>query len=216
MPRLTDVPGNEFKDSCCDGGKTSCNDNSTQSCGCDKGAGWICHMHKERAKLAEREYWIALGTQDGEVVKVLTPPEQIAKDVTEDWRTADFHNDHKVQEFATGATRNADNHKHDYEGFLDPAVLFTYGGYMQSHRLQRDGTVRDSDNWQKGIPLAKYMKSLLRHTFDLWRLHRGYIVIDPDTNTPATRKHLCCAILFNVQGYLFELIKEDALTKGVA
>ncbi len=114
-----------------------------------------------------------------------------------------------VQHFETGATRNTDSHKYDYEGFLSPDVLFTFGAYMHEHRKQRDGSLRDSDNWQKGIPLAKYMKSLLRHTFDLWRLHRGGVVLDPDTGLPATREDLCCAILFNVQGYLSRLLKGD-------
>lgn len=111
-----------------------------------------------------------------------------------------------VQKFKSGATRNDDTHKYDYEGFLNPLALYEYGRYMHEHRHQRDGSLRDSDNWQKGIPLRKYAKSLVRHTFDLWRLQRGYAVIDPDSGNPATSQDLCCAIIFNAFGYLKELV----------
>lgn len=34
-----------FDPSCCDGGEYA-NDMSTQPCGCDKGAGWVCQRHQ--------------------------------------------------------------------------------------------------------------------------------------------------------------------------
>ena len=111
-----------------------------------------------------------------------------------------------IQKFETGATRNIDDHKFDYEGFLSPLVLERFASYMHRHRLQKDGSLRSSDNWQKGIPLAKYMKSLIRHVFDAWRAHRGGTAIDPDTNEPSSTEELLCAILFNTQGYLHELL----------
>ena len=77
-----------------------------------------------------------------------------------------------AQEFPTGATRDQDHDKPDYEGFLSPLVIERYGQYMHGHRLQLDGKLRPSDNWQKGIPLDKYMKSLWRHFFAAWKLHR--------------------------------------------
>jgi len=46
----------------------------------------------------------------------------------------------------TGATRDVDNDKYDYEGFLSPIVLHRYAQYMHKHRLQSDGELRDSDN----------------------------------------------------------------------
>jgi hypothetical protein len=115
-----------------------------------------------------------------------------------------------VQAFATGATRNRDEHKYDFEGFLSPSVLERYGQYMHSHRLQSDGTLRDSDNWQKGIPLGKYVKSLVRHTFDCWRCWRlgCQPVIDKDSGKPVTIEDLCCAIMFNVMGFLHEWLKK--------
>ena len=112
-----------------------------------------------------------------------------------------------VQQFATGATRGKDDCKIDFEGHLSPEALHYYGLYMHSHRIQVDGTPRASDNWQQGIPLHKYMKSLLRHIFDLWRAWRGTVTHNPETGEPQTLGMLCAAILFNVQGFLHELLQ---------
>jgi hypothetical protein len=117
-----------------------------------------------------------------------------------------------VRQFDTGATRDSDEGKNDYEGFLSPLVLEAYGDYMTEHRVQSDGSLRASDNWQLGMPLDAFMKSMLRHVFTLWSLHRGWPV-KPERKggrvTTPTKRDMLCAILFNVQGYLHELIKED-------
>jgi hypothetical protein len=112
-----------------------------------------------------------------------------------------------MRKFETGATRNDDQTKNDYEGFIDPEFLVAFGDYMTIHRIQADGTLRDSDNWQKGIPLFVYMKSLLRHVFDLWRIHRGHKVYSPEDGHELTAGEMCCAIFFNTQGYWHELQK---------
>lgn len=112
-----------------------------------------------------------------------------------------------MQKFASGATRNTDVNKFDYEGFINPEVLHAFGEYMHAHRRQNDGSLRDSDNWQKGIPLRTYMKSLIRHAIDLWRMERGFTVINPDTGLPHTKQELCCALMFNAMGYLKELLQ---------
>jgi hypothetical protein len=111
-----------------------------------------------------------------------------------------------MRQFDSGATRNDDAAKFDYEGFLNPEALHAFGAYMHAHRRQRDGQLRDADNWQKGIPLRTYVKSLVRHTIDLWRMERGYAVVNPDTGAPHTREELCCAIVFNAMGYLKEVV----------
>lgn len=111
-----------------------------------------------------------------------------------------------VREFESGATRNDTGPKFDYEGFLNPEALATYAAYMHEHRTQRDGSLRNPDNWQLGIPFHVYVKSLVRHTVDLWRVNRGYTVLNPDTGKPHTKKDLCCAIIFNAFGYLKELV----------
>jgi hypothetical protein len=107
----------------------------------------------------------------------------------------------KIRRFRTGATRDTDLGKLDYEAFLSPIVLQRFAVYMHKHRTQKDGTVRDGDNWQKGIPKDAFMKSAWRHFMDWWLEHRGY----------ASREGLqdaLCAVIFNASGYLFEILKE--------
>lgn len=105
-----------------------------------------------------------------------------------------------MRKFETGATRNIDNDKLDFEGFLSPLALEEFAKYMHKNRVQADGNIRDSDNWQKGIPLDSYMKSMYRHFFDVWKCHRG-LETEEDMITNLS------ALMFNVQGYLHELIK---------
>ena len=105
-----------------------------------------------------------------------------------------------MRTFDSGATRNDDQDKLDYEGFLSPLVLQRYAQYLHRHRLQADGKLRDSDNWQRGIPLSTYMKSMWRHFVDVWLHHRGY-------RCDADREEALMALLFNVSGYAHELLK---------
>jgi hypothetical protein len=107
-----------------------------------------------------------------------------------------------VRTFATGATRDTDQNKYDYEGFVSPLVLERFAQYMNKNRHQRDGSLRDSDNWQKGIPFPVYMKSMWRHFMDVWFHHRNLPAMAKDTLEDSL-----CALLFNVQGYLHELLK---------
>lgn len=107
--------------------------------------------------------------------------------------------------FNSGATRDDDNGKYDYEGFLSPIVLKRYSEYLHKHRKQADGTMRGSDNWQGGIPPDVYMKSLLRHVIDVWLLHDGF---PEDATVPDIQESLC-AVMFNAMGYLFEELKEN-------
>ena len=107
-----------------------------------------------------------------------------------------------VRTFATGANRDTDEGKLDYEGFYSPLVLERFAAYMDRHRSLRDGTIRDSDNFQRGIPLEAYMKSLLRHVLAAWKRYRGW----DDTDM---QEHLC-GVLFNTMGMLHELLKRVA------
>jgi hypothetical protein len=120
----------------------------------------------------------------------------------------------KIRTFATGATRDTDQGKPDFDGFLSPLVLEEYGRYMHKHRVQSDGSLRDSDNWQKGIPRPQYLKSMFRHFLDVWRLHRGYKTTDAKTGVKLTLREALTALLFNVMGYLHELLKEELATPG--
>lgn len=100
----------------------------------------------------------------------------------------------KVRVFETGATRDSDDSKLDYDGFLSPEVLTCYAQYMHEHRKQSDGQLRSSDNWKKGIPKEQYMKSMWRHFMSVWT---------NNTNKEVKREEIC-ALLFNVMGYLHE------------
>lgn len=105
-----------------------------------------------------------------------------------------------MRTFATGATRDTEVEKLDYEGFLSPVVLKAYAEYMHTNRLQADGSLRSADNWQKGMPLTVYMKSAWRHFHEVWTLHRN----PPQHNEVLVRA--LCALLFNVMGYLHETL----------
>lgn len=111
-----------------------------------------------------------------------------------------------MRQFETGATRDADDSKLDYEGFFSPLVLERRAEYMHKNRIQKDGQLRQSDNWQKGIPFAAYMKSLWRHFFAVWRGHRSGDDIEEEL----------CAVMFNAEGYLHELLKAKRAKRFVA
>jgi hypothetical protein len=51
------------------------------------------------------------------------------------------------------------------------------------------------------MPKSAYMKSLWRHFLDLWMFHRGY-------KGREDIEEALCAIMFNTQGYLYEILKE--------
>lgn len=110
-----------------------------------------------------------------------------------------------LRRFVTGATRSPEAGRDDPEGFLSPLAIDRFNEYMTQHRVQADGTIRDSDNWQKGLPLATYMKGLLRHVLHLWTRHRGFPVRDPKAGKDIEED--LCAAWFNIQGYLHEVLK---------
>lgn len=115
-----------------------------------------------------------------------------------------------VRAFDTGATRSQDAMRDDPEGYMSPLVEQRFCEYMTKHRLQPDGSVRDSDNWQKGLPFATYMKGLKRHLQHLWLRYRGWPVNDPKAAVDIEED--LCALMFNVQGYLFEVLKAKCAT----
>jgi len=102
-----------------------------------------------------------------------------------------------MRTFKSGAMRDGDEGKIDPEAALSPLVLEAYCSYMSRHRLQSDGKLRENDDWQKGIPLPSYMKSLLRHVLEAWRAYRS--------NQPMN--DALFAIMFNTMGMLHEKLK---------
>lgn len=105
----------------------------------------------------------------------------------------------RARYFDTGATRDTDEGKLDFDGFLSPLALRRFAEYMHECRKQSDGELRDSDNWQKGIPQDVYRKSMWRHFFSVWEKSRAGEECITDL----------CALLFNVQGLLHCQVLEE-------
>lgn len=117
----------------------------------------------------------------------------------------------KIRTFSTGATRDTDEGKLKYEGFISPAVLHRFAEYMHENRRMRDGSLRDPDNWQKGIDVDAYYDSLIRHVIDLWREHR-----DAMPMTTKEKRDLLCAVIFNASGILYEdLVALGSIPRGI-
>lgn len=117
-----------------------------------------------------------------------------------------FESGAKMESYKSGATRTACETKIDPEGFFSPLVILRYSEYMHKCRVQADGTLRDSDNWQGGIPLWRYMKGKWRHFLDTWLMHRGYKKV---TDEGLDIQDCLCAELFNTLGYLHEVLKAE-------
>lgn len=109
-----------------------------------------------------------------------------------------------IRKFETGATRDTDQNKLDYEGFLSPIVLERFGQYMHKHRFQADGHVRASDNWQHHFGADHFsvcMKSLWRHFMDLWMEHRGF-------KSREGIEDALMGIIFNTMAYADKYLKD--------
>ena len=109
-----------------------------------------------------------------------------------------------IRAFDTGATRDTAEGKLDPEGFTHPMVLKQFYKYMSMNRLQADGKLRASDNWQKGIPKDAYVKSMKRHVDDVWCEHRGF---PSDDGMVAA----LCGVMFNAMGMLLETLKDRGM-----
>lgn len=80
---------------------------------------------------------------------------------------------------------------------------------MLKHQIDSAGVARAGDNWKKGMPQDVYLDSMVRHVIDLWAANEWFndsrYEGHPEENT---MKDLCCAIIFNAQGYLRGLLRE--------
>jgi hypothetical protein len=131
--------------------------------------------------------------------EVLPPLGSFSKATTPNPKDGDGQD--PIRTFETGATRDTDEGKFDYEGFLSPAVLFRFAAYMHRNRRMRDGSLRASDNWQKGIPQEQYVKSLFRHFHTVWWLHRKGLRFED------CFQEALCGVIFNAMGLLFEALR---------
>lgn len=114
-----------------------------------------------------------------------------------------------MREFESGATRDDNEGKLDFEGALSPAVLREFALYMEEHGHLPDGGWRPSDNWQKGIPQDELMKSLMRHVFDLWMLHRGYSPVRPEDGHEVDWFDALGGAFFNLQAYWLGTLEDE-------
>lgn len=112
-----------------------------------------------------------------------------------------------MRNFDSGATRNNVEGRLNYVKALSPIVLERYVQYLNAHREQADGTMRDFDNWKKGIPIDVYLEGLGRHFIAVWQLAQGFPA--EDNKGPVTLEDTLCAIIFNASGWLHEIIKEE-------
>jgi hypothetical protein len=122
-----------------------------------------------------------------------------------------------VRTFETGAMRDVDETKIDPEACFSPEVLVAYARYVKICQIMPDGTRRQDDNWQKGMPLESYMKSGWRHYLDWWKGHRRWKNhnggdISGRMDIATLILHGCFALMFNVQGYLHEYLKKNPET----
>lgn len=117
--------------------------------------------------------------------------------------------DGTLRTFSSGATRDTAEGKYDPEGFLSPLVIDRFCEYMHKNRIQADGTLRDSDNWQSGMGFPVFMKSTWRHFLDMWKLHRGIRVIreEKGETIEVDMEDALCGLMFNVMGYLHETLQ---------
>jgi len=106
--------------------------------------------------------------------------------------------------FKTGATRDTEEGKLDYEGATSAIVLKRCAEYSRKHRKTASGE-RPCDNWKKGMPRDAYLKSLCRHVMDVRLHHRGF-----SEEAVGELEDALCAVIFNASGYLHELLKGES------
>ena len=113
-----------------------------------------------------------------------------------------------MRRFNGGSTRNGNDNKMDYEGFNSSIVDLAYAKYMHAHRFLEDGSMRDSDNWQKGGKdwEAELPKSMFRHFQDYRLMERGYKVTE--NGEELHMEEVLCGIIFNAKSKLHEMLKD--------
>ena len=76
--------------------------------------------------------------------------------------------EHEIRTFGSGATRDTDDGKLDYEAALSPIVMERFVQYMCKHKNQPNKVIREADNWQGLFGPAHLnfcMKSAMRHMY---------------------------------------------------
>ena len=121
-------------------------------------------------------------------------------------------NDAKIRQFDTGATRDTSIGKLEYARFMSPIVIKRFSEYMNLHRKQSDNNLREPDNWMNLFGDKHEdvcLDSLWRHLMDVWLINKGF----PNEAREDIESALC-AIMFNVQAWLFKVLKDKQNRKG--
>lgn len=114
----------------------------------------------------------------------------------------------QMRDFASGAKRSSDAGKPDYLGFISHRAVKRFGEYMLAHQKCEDGSMRASDNWKKGIPIASYRSSRSRHLRELEQMEEQGAEGKIDLSEFAAEyEEALCALIFNCQGLLHEHLK---------
>ena len=109
----------------------------------------------------------------------------------------------KVRVFPSGSTRDTSAGKLSYVKALSPLVLQSYVRYLDKHRKQADGSMRDFDNWKKYMPEDVCLDGLGRHFMAVWLLMQGFPA--EDNHGPVTLEDSLCAIIFNASVILHQI-----------
>lgn len=119
----------------------------------------------------------------------------------------------EIRQFTTGATRDTNEGKLEFARFMSPIVIKRYAEYMNLHRKQTDGNLREPDNWQNLFGDKHEdvcMDSLWRHLMDVWLINKGF-----KNEAREDLESALCAILFNTQAWLFKILKENIVEKSL-
>lgn len=194
----------------CDG--VAMMDGWSRSPGCNEEFRHFVHSGKQGGVAHHVEYWIMNAISLRNHISKISDPITRSLSMRREEVIGEFsHPDAApvpppIRSFSTGATRDADSYKLDFDGFLCPLVLERYAKYMHANRKMPDGSMRGSDNWKKGIPQDVYRKSAWRYFFGFWkhclRGEKELAIVD------------ACGILFNVMGWMHEELKHEDNSKA--
>lgn len=172
-----------FAESCCEGGACN-NDMSTQYCGCDKGAGWVCERHINRE--TEFPYIAAYHNPSHTEIykvepKIVTIADmKLSVDVSEMLQRENLMRDTvpavgfivkdsgKREQFAGGMVRDTADGKIDY-GLVRDGPMYE----RWAEHLRKGAAKYGKGNWLKGRgqeELDRARESAIRH-FEQW--YRG-------------------------------------------
>lgn len=105
--------------------------------------------------------------------------------------------------FDSGATRDTNEGKLEPWGFTSSLTEKVFCEYMNKHRVQSDGSLRDSDNWKRGFTLDSYWHSMSRHVMDFRLLWEGH----KEESRTQDMIDALCGIKFNVDALIRELAR---------